>query len=110
MQFNYANSPCSGDGYLPHPWPAASDTSDLPLYPARCNDPKAQPSYHGADGILQRGSNMVPPVGSSGAASRTAAGSTAPAGSTGAQATGGLQSILLGNAWMGILNGPVTTP
>lgn len=62
MQFDYSLAACSGAGYLPHPWPSALDTSDLPLFPARCNDPTAQPSYTGPGAKLQRGVNMTPPV------------------------------------------------
>jgi phospholipid/cholesterol/gamma-HCH transport system substrate-binding protein len=110
MQFDYAQSPCSGTGYLPHPWPAASNLADLPLYPARCNNPKAQPSYHGSDGILQRGSNMVPPVNGSGAAYRTS--TQASTGSTTAGTTtpnfATPQSVMGSGAWVWMLVGPVS--
>lgn len=113
MQFDYAMSPCSGKGYLPHPWPSANNLSDLPLYPARCDDPKAQPSYHGSDGILQRGSNMVPPVNGSGAAYRTSTQATTPTTPTNA-ATPAYpsyampQSVMGSSAWVWMLVGPVS--
>ena len=114
MQFDYAMAPCSGAGYLPHPWPAPSDLSDLPLYNARCNDPKAQPSYHGSDGILQRGSNMVPPVNGSGAAYRpstqTSTGSSSSGTTAGAPAFSVPQSVMGTSAWVWMLVGPVSTP
>lgn len=106
MQFDYAMSPCSGKGYLPTPWPNANNTADLPLYPARCDNPKAQPSYHGADGILQRGSNMVPPVGSSGAAYRAGSQIKKRASAPSVVATDP-QSVIGGTAWVGMLLGPV---
>lgn len=113
MQFDYQMSPCSGTGYLPHPWPAASNTGDLPLFNARCDDPKAQPSYHGSDGILQRGSNMVPPVNGSGAAYRpgvgqTSTGTSAQASGSGNDTGADPQSVLDTTAWVGMLIGPVS--
>ena len=109
MQFDYSMLPCSGKGYLPHPWPNANNVNDLPLYPARCDDPKAQPSYHGKDGILQRGSNMVPPVNSSGAAYRTSAQAhaTAPASGAAAPSFADPQSVMGTSAWVWMLVGPV---
>jgi len=109
MQFDYQMSPCSGAGYLPHPWPSSQNLSDLPLYNARCNDPKAQPSYHGSDGILQRGSNMVPPVNSTGAAYRTRTGTSSAAGrsSSGAFDFTVPQSVMGSSAWVWMLVGPV---
>ena len=62
MQFDYSLDVCSGAGYLPHPWPSPLNTSDLPLFPARCDDPKAQPNYTGSGAKLQRGVNMTPAV------------------------------------------------
>ena len=62
MQFDYSLAACSGAGYLPHPWPSALNTSDLPLFPARCDDPTAQPGYTGGGAKLQRGVNMTPAV------------------------------------------------
>lgn len=112
MQFDYTMSPCSGDGYIPSKdWPAPSNTSDLPLYPARCDNPKAQPSYHGSDGILQRGSNMVPPVGSSGAAYRPGTGSTTSTGGSSATSASGFtfDSVLETNAWVDMLIGPLNS-
>jgi phospholipid/cholesterol/gamma-HCH transport system substrate-binding protein len=112
MQFDYQMSPCSGQGYLPTPWPSSQNLSDLPLYPARCDDPKAQPSYHGADGILQRGSNMVPPVGSSGAAYRTGTGASTVSGATGSARPNFAdpQSVMGTSAWVWMLIGPVSAP
>lgn len=106
MQFDYAMDPCSGAGYLPHPWPNANNLSDLPLYPARCNNPKAQPGYHGSDGILQRGSNMVPPVGSSGAAYRPESQTKSPKGASSSASTDP-QSVMGGTAWVGMMLGPM---
>lgn len=62
MQLDYSLAACTGNGYLPKPWPNALNTSDLPLFPARCNDPTAQPGYHGSGAKLQRGVNMLPAV------------------------------------------------
>lgn len=110
MQFDYAVQPCSGAGYLPHPWPSSQNLSDLPLYPARCNNPKAQPSYHGADGILQRGSNMVPPVKGSGAAFRTSTETSSTSPSTSASSTPDFatpRSVMGSSAWVWMLVGPV---
>ncbi|MGN6162865.1 MAG: MCE family protein [Marmoricola sp.] len=114
MQFDYQMAPCSGKGYLPaNQWPSSQDLRDLPLYPARCDDPRAQPSYHGADGILQRGSNMVPPVGSSGAAYRAGTGS-GPAGGAATTSTSPSfadpQSVMGTSAWVWMLVGPVSAP
>ncbi|GAC1380355.1 MAG: MlaD family protein [Marmoricola sp.] len=114
MQFDYAQSPCSGAGYLPHPWPAPSNVSDLPLYNARCNDPKAQPSYHGSDGILQRGSNMVPPVNGTGAAYRPSTQTSPTATPTGVAgdvpAFSVPQSVMDTSAWVWMRVGPVSAP
>lgn len=62
MQFDYSLAVCSGAGYLPHPWPSPLNTSDLPLFPARCNDPTAQLGYTGPGAKLQRGVNVTPGV------------------------------------------------
>ena len=116
MQFDYQVSPCSGTGYLPtNQWPSSQNVSDLPLFPARCDNPKAQPSYHGKDGILQRGSNMVPPVNGSGAAFRPSTGSSSSAASSSAATTDGApvnfaepQSVMGSSAWVWMLVGPVS--
>jgi phospholipid/cholesterol/gamma-HCH transport system substrate-binding protein len=62
MQFDYSIPACSGNGYLPKPWPDTQNLSDLPLFPARCLNPKADPNYRGPGAMLQRGVQMVPPV------------------------------------------------
>lgn len=62
MQFDYSLAACSGAGYLPHPWPSPLNVGDLPLFPARCSDPTAQPGYHGPNAKLQRGVNLTPAV------------------------------------------------
>lgn len=110
MQFDYAVSPCSGQGYLPtNQWPSSQNLSDLPLYPARCNNPKAQPSYHGKDGILQRGSNMVPPVNGTGAAYRPSPQASAGTSTKAATITNFAmpQSVMGSAAWVWMLVGPV---
>lgn len=115
MQFNYLTPACT-QGYLPvQQWPSPQNVGDLPLYPAKCNDPKAQPGYAGADGINQRGVNMTPPVGSSGPTAYRVAPYDATTGETNlgggrrvvVKARGGQQSVFGENAWKQLLTGPV---
>jgi len=65
MQFGYTVPACA-KGYMPpKQWPSALDTRDLPLYPARCTDARAQPGYTGNLPMNQRGVNFMPAVGAS---------------------------------------------
>ncbi|MGN6780803.1 MAG: MCE family protein [Marmoricola sp.] len=113
MQFNYQTPACT-QGYLPPPWPDPQDTRDLPLYHAKCTDPRAQPGYQGSQPMNQRGVNMVPPV-AGGANYRVATydartgmvdgGPGAPTVRLGPR--GGLGSVLGTDAWKWMLIGPV---
>jgi phospholipid/cholesterol/gamma-HCH transport system substrate-binding protein len=116
MQFNYTKPACT-KGYLPaEDWPSAQDLRDLPLYPAKCTDPKAMPGYTGADGINQRGVNMMPQVGSSTATAYRVAPYDAATGvaslgdgrRVAVHAQGGLESVFGSNAWKWLLIGSVS--
>jgi phospholipid/cholesterol/gamma-HCH transport system substrate-binding protein len=115
MQFNYTKPACT-QGYLPaEDWPSPQDLRDLPLYPAKCTDPKAMPGYTGADGINQRGVNMMPQVGSSSATAYRVAPYDASTGEAdlgngrrvAVRAQGGLESVFGTNAWKWLLVGAV---
>lgn len=61
MQFAYTTPACR-EGYKPpDKWVPGTTLKTPPAYPAKCEDPRAQPGYTGADAISQRGVNMVPP-------------------------------------------------
>lgn len=65
MQFAYTLPVCT-EGYLPaKDWPSPLDTRDLPLYHAKCSDPRAQLGYTGNQPLNQRGVNFMPKVGAS---------------------------------------------
>lgn len=113
MQFDYRIPPCT-KGYLQPPWPSPLDTRDLPLFPAKCRDPKAQPGYTGANPMNQRGVDMVPAIGApTGTADRVApydarSGVSGPDGYRyRVNAQGGLDNVFGTNAWQWMLIGPV---
>jgi phospholipid/cholesterol/gamma-HCH transport system substrate-binding protein len=113
MQFNYTTPACSRGYMPPETWPDAQDLRLLPLYPAKCTDPRAQPGYTGK-GINQRGVNFTPPVGAAGSAYRvapydaaTGEASLGDGRSVVVQAHGGLQSVFGSDAWKWLLVGTV---
>ncbi len=115
MQFAY-NVPACAEGYMPaKDWPLGSDTRDLPLYPARCADPRAQKDYTGSMPLNQRGVNFLPPVGGSTSTAYRVApydASTGEVGLPGAKSytvgsQAGMNSLFGSNAWEQLLIGPV---
>jgi phospholipid/cholesterol/gamma-HCH transport system substrate-binding protein len=113
MQYNYTVPACT-QGYLPpEKWPNGLDTRDLPLFPARCTDPRAQPGYTGPHPIQQRGVNLAPAVGASTDSAYRAAPYDAGGGASGGRISvaqqGGLESVFGSNAWQWLLIGPVRT-
>lgn len=116
MSFNYTTPACS-QGYLPpEDWPKGSDTRDLPLYNAKCTDPRAQPGYTGKDGINQRGVNFMPPVGASTSTAYRVAPYDARTGvahlGNGRTVTvspqGGLETVFGNDNWEALLIGPTS--
>lgn len=117
MQFNYSVPACS-QGYLPaKDWPAPSNLADLPLFPAKCTDPRAQPGYSGSTPINQRGVNFMPQVGASTATTYRVAPYDASTGTTKlsggrtvtVRAQGGMESVFGTNTWQELLIGPTTS-
>jgi phospholipid/cholesterol/gamma-HCH transport system substrate-binding protein len=114
VQMDYAVPPCT-DGYLPEDqWRPPSDTTDAPVYPARCNSP---PPYN------LRGSKYAPGYDAIGDASPSRVYSGAYDPITGRVA--GVvdrngnpveirppsdMSVLGGDAWKWLLVGPMATP
>jgi len=114
MQFNYTLPACA-QGYMPaQDWPSGLDTRDLPLYPAKCTDPRAQPGYTGSMPLNQRGVNFLPKVGASTSTAYRVAPYDAQTGQVGLSGgktyTLGSQSGSLfgSNAWEQLLIGPMT--
>jgi len=115
MQLTY-NVPACAEGYLPaKDWPLGSDTRDLPLYPAKCTDPRAQKDYTGPSPINQRGVNFMPAVGGSTSTAYRVApydATTGQVGVTGGKSysvgtQSGMNSLFGSNAWEQLLIGPV---
>lgn len=108
MQFNYKTHVCTR-GYMPSAqWPRPDNTSDLPLYPAKCRDPRAQPGYSGPDPINQRGVNMAPKVGAPTGTAYRVAPYDARTGQGRIGSQGETQSVFGTSSWESMLNGLVT--
>ena len=116
MQFGYTVPVCT-KGYLPaKDWPSALDTRDLPLFPAKCADPRAQPGYTGNQPINQRGVNFMPRLDASTATAYRVAPYDARTGKVGGMSGG--KTVTLGskaransalgsNEWEQLLIGPM---
>ncbi|WP_310963716.1 MlaD family protein [Nocardioides terrisoli] len=117
MQYSYTTPPCT-QGYMPaKDWPNGNDLRDLPLFPAKCTDPRAQPGYTGSDPIEQRGVNMAPGLDASTSSAYRVAPYDARTGVAYAgngrrvrvSSQGGLDSVFGSNAWQQLLIGPVAS-
>ena len=105
LQYNNNVPPCT-KGYLPPSrWRRGTDTTDRPIFPARC---LSGPPY------VQRGVRYAPTFGSSGNANRVAPYDASTGLTTGADgeqvrlgSQGGLDSVFGSNAWQWMLIGPV---
>ena len=115
MQLSYTVPACA-EGYLPpKDWPLGSDTRDLPLYPAKCTDARAQKDYTGSQPINQRGVNFLPAVGGSTSTAYRVAPYDASTGKVGMSGStsyavgsqSGMNSLFGSNAWEQLLIGPV---
>jgi phospholipid/cholesterol/gamma-HCH transport system substrate-binding protein len=121
MQFNNNVPPCTKGYKPPSQWRPATDTTDAPVFPAKCRDPRAQPGYRGTQqkpGMNMRGFNFAPRFDSASSPGRAYRVATYDA-STGKVDTGDGQSMVVGSGpgprtvfgddgWKWMLTGPVT--
>lgn len=105
LQLNY-DVPACGRGYKPEKdWLPASDTRDVPTYPAKCTDKRADPNYTGKTPILQRGVQFVPEVGAVGGDGYRVAPYDAKTGRVDDNLTVGRRTVFGDNSWQGMLLG-----
>jgi phospholipid/cholesterol/gamma-HCH transport system substrate-binding protein len=121
LQFNNNVPPCTKGYKPPSQWRPATDTSDAPIFPAKCRDPRAQQGYRGSQqkpGMNMRGFNFAPRFDSASSPGRAYRVSTYDA-RTGKVETGDGQSMVVGqgadprtvfgdDGWKWMLTGPVT--